>query len=323
MAKLVGPAPENLNSRLRRGGSPVKIPLFMRPSVLYRGGLWRLGLGAARTLPPRLLESIGQFFALAYCHANRTRREIVTRNLLPALQFDRSLAEEKTRRLFRNFGLKLADLWRYESGQTVAGLDSPTHAWPEFRQLHQRGRGVLLVTPHIGNWEVGALFLKQQGIEPLVITQAEPQQKFTQQRASSRLGRGIQTLVIGENPFAFVEVIRRLEEGAVIALLVDRPAPATAVIVKVFGHKFAASKAAAELARASGCAILPVVVPRTADGYTARLLPEIQYERAALGNHEARANMTQEMMRQFEPCIREYIDQWYHFVPVWQNDMFG
>jgi hypothetical protein len=25
-------------------------------------------------------------------------------------------------------------------------------------------------------------------------------------------------------------------------------------------------------------------------------------------------------MRQFEPLIRDYIDQWYHFVPVWQND---
>lgn len=254
---------------------------------------------------------------------NPRRREIVTRNLLPPLQFDRHLAHRKTRELFRNFGLKLADLWRYESGQEMPRLRSPNHAWPEFRNLLERGRGVLLVTPHIGNWELGALLLQQQGIKPLVITQAEPQRKFTELRAQSRLQRGIETLVIGDHPFAFVEVIRRLEKGAVIALLVDRPAPATAVTVRIFGQKFAASKAAAELARASGCAILPVIIPRTPQGYAAQLLPEISYDRAALGNHEARANLTQEMMRRFETSIRDYVDQWYHFVPVWQNDIFG
>jgi lauroyl/myristoyl acyltransferase len=75
--------------------------------------------------------------------------------------------------------------------------------------------------------------------------------------------------------------------------------------------------AAAELARASGCTLLPVYLPRTATGYAAHVLPAIPYERAALRDREARRRLTQQIMRAFEPVIRTHADQWYHFVPVW------
>ena len=71
------------------------------------------------------------------------------------------------------------------------------------------------------------------------------------------------------------------------------------------------------ISRASGCALLPVYLPRTPAGYAAHILPEINYERAALRSPEARQRLSQEIMRAFEPAIREYLDQWYHFVPIW------
>jgi lauroyl/myristoyl acyltransferase len=123
--------------------------------------------------------------------------------------------------------------------------------------------------------------------------------------------------VIGEDPFAFLEIIKRLQAGAAVALLVDRPPPATAVTVELFGRPFSASVAAAELARASGCALLPVCLPRAGDVYEAHVLPEIPYDRAALSSREARRQFTQEIMRAFEPVIHEHLDQWFHFVPIW------
>ena len=85
----------------------------------------------------------------------------------------------------------------------------------------------------------------------------------------------------------------------------------------MFGQPFPASIAAAELARASGCALLPVYLPRTSQGYTGHILPEIPYERRALGTREARAQLTEQIMAAFEPVIRLYLNQWYHFVPIW------
>src|SRR4029077_19270240 len=134
-------------------------------------------------------------------------------------------------------------------------------------------RGILLVTPHLGNWEFGGPLLTKRGVKLQVITLAEPGNGLTELRQASRARWGIETLVIGEDPFAFVEVIRRLEGGATVALLLDRPPPASAVRVKLFGRPFDASVAAAELARAVGCALVPVCLVRGVDGYRADLFP--------------------------------------------------
>ena len=125
------------------------------------------------------------------------------------------------------------------------------------------------------------------------------------------------------DPFGFIEVIRKLESGATIALLLDRPPPSTAVPVELFGRPFAASMAAAELARASGCALIPVYIPRGEKNYSARVLPAIAYDRAALRDRAVRAELTQQIVRLFEPAIREHLDQWYHFVPVWSREPGG
>jgi KDO2-lipid IV(A) lauroyltransferase len=152
-----------------------------------------------------------------------------------------------------------------------------------------------------------------------VITLAEPGEKFTELRRASRARWKIETLVIGDDPFAFLEIIRRLENGATVALLVDRPPPATAVTVELFGRPFAASIAVAELARASGCTVLPVYMPRMQGTYAAHILPPIPYERAALRERAARQQFTQAIMGAFAPLIRQHLDQWFHFVPVWTN----
>ena len=136
----------------------------------------------------------------------------------------------------------------------------------------------------------------------------------------SRTRRGIETLVVGEDAFAFVEIIRRLQEGATVALLVDRPPAPTAVNVNLFGKPFSASIAAAELARASGCAIVSAYIVRQRGSYLAHILPEITCNRAAIGNRAARIRLTQEILRVFEPAIRQHLTQWFHFVPIWPEE---
>ena len=291
----------------------------MRASSLYRSDLWRGGLVAARLLPRPVLRKVATTLSAIYRARNETRREIVVENLLPPLAFDRPAAEKSCRALYRQFGLKVADLWRYEAGCPLDPITFGSDPWDRFESARSRGRGLLLLTPHLGNWEFGAPYLRERGISLQVITQAEPQNSLTHLRQASRARWGIETLVIGENPFAFVEVIRRLEAGATVALLVDRPPAPSAVTVKLFGHRFSASIAPAELARATGCALLPVCIPRTASGYSVEVFPEIIYDRLTLGTREARANLTQEIMKQFEPIIRHHLEQWFHFVPLWKG----
>jgi KDO2-lipid IV(A) lauroyltransferase len=291
-----------------------------KPSNLYRAKFWRVGLWLARRLPYQCSLLLARTALALYWHLVRRRREIVISNLLPATDGNHLEAETAARRLYRNFAVKVTDLLRYEAGVTIEPVLGKATDWDLYVKARAQERGVLLITPHLGNWEFGAPFLTRQGEELQVITLAEPGRKFTELRQEARSRMNIKTIVIGEDPFAFLEIIRRLEGGATVALLIDRPPAASAVSVRLFGRDFSASIAAAELARASGCVLLPVFVPRSEGKYHAHLLPPIPYVRSELRDREARRQLTERILRAFEPVITAHLDQWYHFVPVWANN---
>jgi len=268
-------------------------------------------------LPHTFCFWVGDFVAAAYWMMAKHRRKIVIENILPALAGDTTGARKTARDLFHQFTRKIIDLWRYEAGLPIDDLFGEYSGWEHFVEAQKQKRGVLLVTPHLGNWEFGAPWLARRGVTLQVITMAEPTQDFTKLRQASRARWNIETLVIGEDPFGFLEVIKRLEAGATVALLVDRPPAPTAVTVELFGRPFLASIAAAELARASGCVLVPVYLPRARQAYAAHLLPAISYDRAALRDRAARQQLTQEIISVFEPVIRQHLDEWYHFVRIW------
>jgi predicted RND superfamily exporter protein len=289
------------------------------PSKFYSARIWQTGLELARILPAPILVLLAKVGGAIYWRLAAHRREIVIQNLLPVLA-DRRLAVRAARELFTQFTLKLADLLRFESGAAFDRWTGDWNGWEHFTAAHARGKGVLLVTPHLGNWEFGGAFLVQHGYKLLVLTQPEPDARLTELRQISRARRGVETLVVGEDAFAFVEIIGQLQAGATVALLVDRPPAPTAVEIKLFGRKFFASIAAAELARASGCAIVPGYIVRRRGDYLAHVLPEITYDRAAIGSRAERIKLTQEILRAFEPIIRQHPAQWFHFVPVWSDE---
>ena len=288
-----------------------KLPAF------YRAGLWRFGLAVVRILPAGLVKGFAMLMAEFYWWFQRQRCEVVVQNFLPVFAGDRMAAEKVARAAHRKFAAKLVDLWRVESGELVRNwLTNPS----ELEIIHaarRRRRGTLFITLHLGNWEHGGLLLNQLGIRLTILTQAEPDDGLTDMRKAARARYGVDTLIIGDDGFAFVEVIKQLQAGADLAVSLDRPPDRGGVPVEFFGHPFEASLAAAELARASGCALVGVTIVRRPHGYAVKVLPEFTYDRKALGNREARRELTQQILRAFEPEIRKDIDQWYQFTPIW------
>ena len=287
------------------------------PAAFYRAWLWRLGLTLVRILPAGLVNGFCVVVAELHFRLRPQPREVVVRNLLPACAEDRLAAEQTARRLYRRFAVKLADLWRVESGLPVRNWVTVPGGWDIIKAASARGRGVLFVTLHLGNWEQGGLLLAEHGIKLTVLTLAEPDDSLTEMRIASRARWGIETLIVGEDSFALVEVIKRLQAGAAMAIAIDRPPERSEVRVELFGQSLGVSLVAAELARASGCALVGVTVVRNCEGYAVKVLPEFRYDRQALGNREARRELMQKILRAFEPEISEHLDQWYQFVPIW------
>src|SRR6185436_16252647 len=126
------------------------------PSSLYRAGFWRAGIWLVHALPSSVCSKLSDFFTRLYWVLAPHRRETVIRNLLPAVAGNRLEAERRAKELYRQFGFKLLDLWRYEGGQPIDNLLGNSTGWEHFTDAQQQKRGVLFVTPHLGNWEFGA-----------------------------------------------------------------------------------------------------------------------------------------------------------------------
>lgn len=280
------------------------------PSSLYGGLSWRLGLKAAQHVPGK--EFIAAFCADVYRLLNPSRRRVVEENLRPLVTDEKAAA----RKLFANFGRKLVDLWRFEAGDNFPF--EKLEGWKHYEKARHSGRGILLATIHLGNWEVGATLFTSKGVPLTVLTAEEPDNKLTQSRSQARSRHNIKTLVVGSDPFSFVPVVQELESRGTVAALIDRPHPNNGVSVDLFGRRILVSPGPAELARASGCAVLPVYVVHGRTGYEAAILPEVKYDRAQLRNAEAKQQFSADLMRAFEPALKQYPDQWYQFVSVWR-----
>jgi predicted RND superfamily exporter protein/lauroyl/myristoyl acyltransferase len=300
-------------SETETGGKSARATL----PAFYRASLWRLGLRVVQVLPAGLVKGFAMMLADVYWLFQRQRCEVVVQNFLPVFAGDRVAATKAARAAHRNFAAKLVDLWLVESGEPVRDWLTDPGGLEIIQAARQRGHGTLFITLHLGNWEHGGLLLNQFGIRLTILTQAEPDDGLTDLRIAARARYGVDTLIIGEDSFAFVEVIKQLQAGADLAVSLDRPPERGGVPVEFFGHPFEASLAAAELARASGCALIGVTIVRRPDGFAVKVLPEFNYDRKALGNREARRELTQQILRAFEPEIRKNIDQWYQFTPIW------
>ncbi|MEO6033893.1 MAG: hypothetical protein ABIQ35_01430, partial [Verrucomicrobiota bacterium] len=103
-----------------------------KASIFYRSVFWRIGLALARNLPPRVSQALCSTIAGIYWRLNPRRLEMVSRNLAGALNGDHAKAIVASKCLFRQFAIKLSDLWRYESGIPIDDLFSELTGWDHF-----------------------------------------------------------------------------------------------------------------------------------------------------------------------------------------------
>src|SRR5262245_1468166 len=108
-----------------------RVPLH-RPSWLYRAECWQIGVKLARRLPHFVLGRLASNLAKVYWLTCPARRRVVIENFLPAVHGDRAMAGITTRELFQQFALKLADLWRCESGLSIYNLFHDLTGWEHF-----------------------------------------------------------------------------------------------------------------------------------------------------------------------------------------------
>lgn len=185
------------------------------------------------------------------------------------------------------------------------------------------GNGAILVSPHLGNWELGGLGLADLGYKLNVLTYREPDEKVNELREKVRGERGIGIIYVDRNdtsPLAVIEAINALRRNEVLCLLGERDGSSNTILVDFFGRKTPFPTGAAYLALASGAPVIPVFVPLEGKRY-ATLMEESIYVRGGHGQHaQAIRSGLERLAAVFEDYIRRYPDQWYNFFDYWKEE---
>jgi KDO2-lipid IV(A) lauroyltransferase len=181
-----------------------------------------------------------------------------------------------------------------------------------------RGKGVIIVTGHLGHWELGGILLAQRGLRMTVITLEEPSTALTEWRDDYRRRAGVQTIAVGPGrEFGFVEMIQTLRRNECLAMLVDRPYAGTGAPVTFFGRETQFSSGPALLWQHTGAAIVPAFVVREGDGvYSSFAEPIVEMESGPDARLAQQQN-TQRLASAFEDIIRRFPEQWFNYTPIW------
>lgn len=289
-------------------------------SSLYNITSFKAAFGLAQFLPRSVAQWMGASIALASYHRRPPVQEVLEANLQMVTGKDGDDLRELCDQNVANFGRMMADYFLCAGMNAAEQASKLLEAWRGLEHLEAAramGRGAIVVTAHMGHWELGAITLATHGWPLTVVTLEEPSTELTRWRDACRRNLGIRTIAVGPgHPFSFVELIHTLRRNELVAMLVDRPYACTGTPVEVFGQLTEYSTAPALLAHHTGAAVLPAFVLQKENGrYLSFADPIIPMVKGS----DTRANLvenTQRIATIFESIIRAHPDQWFNYAPV-------
>jgi len=231
-----------------------------------------------------------------------------------------------TRKTFQNYGQYLLDymvMHRLRPSNKEKWVEEEVGGRYMIEAL-QAGKGVICITPHLGNWEIGGLLFSFKGGKLNVLTLDERDLDTKSFREEMRKRWGIRNLYIDpkdDSPMAILDVVKALRRNEIVAMLGDRIESQKTMVFDFFGRKTPVPIGVAILAVATGAPVLPVfVVMERNRKYRGIIESPILFESPVREDREAiiRKGM-QRLINKFESYIEKYPDQWYNFYSYWEE----
>lgn len=294
----------------------------MSPNPCYRLGTFRLAYRLANILPRTVSQKIADWIGRFSFSVGVDSRNALKANLQRVSGLDGAALNNLCRENFANFIKMLADYFYCTGGkaQRAEKLLEEWHGYENLVAAFERGKGVIIITAHLGNWEMGGILLALKKLPMTVITLEEPTTELTTWRDAYRRRLGIKTIKVGGNTFSFVEMIKTLRNNEAVAMLVDRPYAGTGIPVQFFGQETQFSSAPALLWQHTEATVLPAFVLQNKKGrYLSFANPAIPMERHD-DQRQALAKNTQLIATAFEKIIRAHPEQWFNYVPIWKQN---
>ncbi len=185
--------------------------------------------------------------------------------------------------------------------------------------------GMILVTAHIGHWELGSMSIPERHVYVVREEEMDPEAQkmmrelLDRQAAEAGVDAGFTVLFARADLALGLKLFKALREGDVVAVQGDRPpSSARTITATIFGRPLDLPSGPAALARAAGVALLPVFVFRHG-----RRRSELAFRppiRVADRSDEALEDAVRRIGTDIEWAIRREPHQWFCFRELWPED---
>jgi lauroyl/myristoyl acyltransferase len=287
----------------------------MRSHILDRPRLYQWTLNLARTLPRPFLYGLARLVGgLVYAFSSRDR-SVMCHNLGIAFNSHRPPAHRKIIlwKLFQNYAIYMVDFFRLLAMSLPEGNGS-AHLYEGRHHLDAalaQGCGVVLLTAHLGNWEIGGLGLRALGY-PVTVVTLKHNSAFTNRLINTMRSRhGIRIIELGSSTYDGIDILRALQRKEVVAVLGDRVFTDRSGTATMFGRPVQLPLGPLLLAMATGAPVVPAFSVMEAPGrYRGIIEPALEIHRGP-GREAALQHNLRQVAGAFEHAIRRYPDQWY------------
>lgn len=287
--------------------------------VIARGILGFLGL-----LPRKLSIASGILVArLAYPILGNLRR-VGFRNLEIAFPEKSETEHEKLlKKSFENLGRMLGEVSQFPRA-TLESLDKITDFQfrPEERALYEKakaeGRGAIVVTPHLGNWEM--LVFSYSALETPISYLARPLDNPLIEDLTVRLRTRFGNRPINKTN-SVTPAIEVLRKGEILGILADVNAhPKEGVFVPFFGVPACTSSGVAMLALRTNAIIIPICGVWDAENERYKIIHGSVIEPIRTADRKQDVvETTAAFTSVIEEFIRQYPDQWIWIHKRWKT----
>ena len=185
-----------------------------------------------------------------------------------------------------------------------------------FDAAFKKGKGVLILTCHVGSWEFSAITIPMLGYPTTAVSKALKDERLNKKLVASRWRRGLKNLNRGK---VYPQLIKALNDGDGLVIMIDQDTKVPGMFVDFYGIPAYTPVGAARLALDTDAAVVPMYMQRTDDGkHLFTIDPEIPLVRTDDREADLLTN-TKNYSEVIEGYIKEYPTQWVWMHQRWKT----
>jgi Kdo2-lipid IVA lauroyltransferase/acyltransferase len=291
-----------------------KGPLGKKLRHARRHAAFAIGRSAVRwigKLEIRRAQKLGESVGAVAFRVRGTDRRRALRHLEQALGLDARARTAIAKNMFRHFGRVAAEMavLRRLGADAVDVLVEPDRSVAIVDEALAGKRGAILITPHLGHFELIAAWFARRGYQGKVVGARVAFDPYNAFLDEGRRNLGFETIFTDESPR---EILKVLRANGLVGMLPDQDIDKMeGVFVPFFGRPAYTPKGPVVLAQAARAALVPVFIPWIEDEHRYRLIVKPPVDLADTGDREQDVvENTLRWSRVFEAVIAEHPDQW-------------